>query len=81
MSESENSGIKSEPEDAVSCSHDMEPADDGASADVVVVALIVCVLLKRHLKKTRIGYWRWAQTLQHVEPEEQNISVWIITSQ
>lgn len=45
----------SKPEDAVSCSHDMEAADDGASTDVAVVALIVRVPLERHLTKTKMS--------------------------
>lgn len=44
----------SKPEDAVSRSHDVEPTDDGASTDVVVVSFIVCVPLKRHLTKRNI---------------------------
>lgn len=48
--------IMSEPEDAVSCSHDVESTNDGASTDVVVVTVIVCVPLKRHLQNTEIGH-------------------------
>lgn len=43
----------SKPEDAVSCSHDMESTNDGASTDVVVVTFIVCILLKRHLEEDK----------------------------
>lgn len=53
----------SQPEDAVSCSHDVEAANDGASTDVAVVALVVRVLLQRHLTKTKIGHLRRAHTL------------------
>lgn len=66
VSQSENCWIMSEPEDAVSCSHDMEPTNDGASTDVIVVTVVVWVLLKRHLEedknppfKMKSGFSAW----------------------
>lgn len=39
-----------QPDDAVSCSHDVEGIDDGSSTDVGEITLLIRAQLKRNLK-------------------------------